>query len=139
MFSSDRRDKVPIGRRRRMKPILKIYNSKSTGKNLITKFLESSIDAISPDTKEEQPKTLLPIVKFDLPESLVNEKRTVPPTVDDTDPMASLRRKLSSAEREIQYYVAELEVLNLKLHRKIVKLQADNTSLKSAMRVKIQK
>jgi predicted RNase H-like nuclease (RuvC/YqgF family) len=52
--------------------------------------------------------------------------------------MASLRAKLKSAEREIQHYVAALEAENLKLHRKIGRLQADNTSLKNEVKVLVE-
>lgn len=58
---------------------------------------------------------------------------TNPNTVDKCDPMSSMRMKLKLADPEVQNYVAALESENLKLHRQIAKLQADNVSLKNGI------
>jgi hypothetical protein len=75
-----------------------------------------------------------------MPPSKNNKKlpKAVPPTLDDADPMASLRAKLKSADSEIQHYVAALEAENIKLQRKIGKLQADNTSLQITVKVLVE-
>jgi hypothetical protein len=50
-------------------------------------------------------------------------------TADNTDPVASLKMKLKTADPEIQHYVVALEAENLKFARQVGKLQAENMTL----------
>ncbi len=61
--------------------------------------------------------------------------KTISQTFNDTDPMASLRAKLKTADPEIQNYVTALETENLKLQRQVGNLQAKNVSLNNRIEV----
>ena len=53
----------------------------------------------------------------------------IPETIENIDPMISLRSKLKMCDLEIQYYVAALQSDNKKLKKNIAQLQANNDSL----------
>lgn len=61
--------------------------------------------------------------------------KTKSKTITNPDSLSSLRTKLNTADSEIQYYVSALEEENLKLHKKIAKLQADCVSLNSRITI----
>jgi hypothetical protein len=56
-------------------------------------------------------------------------------TIDDTDPLASLRSKLKAADLEIQNYVTALEAKNHKLQKQITTLQVDNVALNAKVNI----
>lgn len=61
--------------------------------------------------------------------------RTKSKTISNSDSLSSLRIKLKTADPEIQHYVFALEEENLKLHKKIGNLQADNVSLNNRITI----
>lgn len=61
--------------------------------------------------------------------------RTISKAINNSDPLSSLRPKLKAADSEIQHYVLALEEENLKLHKKIGKLQVDNVSLNNRITI----
>jgi len=69
------------------------------------------------------------------PKSSKKPVNTVPHTVDDTNPMTSLRAKLKACDPEVQNYVTAFEAENLKLQRQIAKHQAHEITLNNRIKV----
>ncbi|MBU2620770.1 MAG: hypothetical protein KKD92_00430 [Proteobacteria bacterium] len=59
---------------------------------------------------------------------------TSPKTINESDPMSSIKMKLKTSDSEIQYYIAALETENIKLNVKIAQLQAENATLKGTVK-----
>jgi len=55
--------------------------------------------------------------------------------IDKADTLASLRKKLTAAEPEIQHYIVALEVENLRFQKHIAGLQASCLSLSNRIKV----
>ena len=68
-------------------------------------------------------------------ESMKKTPTTESKAINNTDPMSSLRTKLKAADPEIQHYTLALEEENLKLHKRIGKLQAENVSLNNRIAI----
>ena len=60
---------------------------------------------------------------------------TISKTTNDSDSLLSLQTKLKTSDPEIQHYTTALEEENLKLHKKIAKLQAEHVSLNSRVTI----
>lgn len=56
-------------------------------------------------------------------------------TIEEIDPLSSLKTKLKSTDPEIQNYVTALKTENLKLQRQIAKLQVENVSLNNRIKI----
>ena len=63
---------------------------------------------------------------------------TIPQTITDADPLASLKRKLQLCDLEVQNYVAALEAENYKLTRQIAKLQGEHVTLNNLVKSLIE-
>jgi hypothetical protein len=72
------------------------------------------------------------------PKSKPKIMNTESQSIDDADPMSSLRIKLKAADPEIQNYVTALETENLKCARKVAKLQAENVTLNNRIKSLIE-
>lgn len=66
----------------------------------------------------------------------MNPTTSKPDSPKETSAMSTLELKLKSADSEIQFFVTALKKENLKLHKQIAKLQAENVSLNSRITVR---